>query len=157
MKILTMAVVLVLAGSLLAAPASSVHLYFPEEETLWLVAESRTVQGNNLPLAAVNALLEGPRQEGLTSLIPPGVSVRFLEVTDKICFVDFSPEFNDVNYGSGPEATMLGMIVNTLTKLDDIEAVYITVEGETPECFKHIGCSGPFTWNGCLLKNSCCP
>jgi len=128
-----------------------VNLYFPETETFWLVPENRVLDSEE-PLAVLNALLAGPSQQGLTSLIPDGVRVKSLQVQQGVCYVDFSSEFNRVYYGSGPEAAMLGMIVNTLTELEGIEAVYITVEGEVPKCFHHIGSSGPFTWNDSLLK-----
>lgn len=130
---------------------SGVSLYFPEEGSFWLVQEVREIEAKD-PLDVVNALLAGPQRAGLTTLIPQGVTVRSLEVHQGVCHIDFSAEFNNANYGSGPEAALLGMVVNTLTGLDGIEAVYITVEGEVPRCFAHIGSSGPFTWNESLVK-----
>ena len=129
-----------------------VNLYFAEEEAFWLVAEKRVIKDENQPLAIINALLAGPTETGLVTLIPDGVRVLSLEVQNGIAHLDLSPEFNNVNYGSGPEAAMAGMIVNTLTGLEEIHTVYITVEGQIPECFQHIGSSGPFTWNDSLLK-----
>jgi len=148
------ALLLVLLVSSMLSPASlSVNLYFPEEGSFLLVPEIRSIKGDS-PLAVVNALLAGPTTPGLITLLPEGVRVLALTVRDNTAHLDFSAEFNNVNYGSGPEAAMLGMVVNTLTELEGIAAVYITVEGNTPECFKHIGSSGPFTWSGALLKNT---
>lgn len=107
-----------------------------------------------MPLAVLEALLAGPSSQGLISLIPQGVKVQALEIREKTAYVDFSAEINKVNYGSGPEAAMLTMIVNTLTELEGIEAVYITSDGKIPECFHHIGSSGPFTWSEALLKKN---
>lgn len=132
--------------------AKGVSLYFPEEGSLYLVPETREIDAEDLPLAVVNALLAGPRRAGLTTLIPQGVTVRSVTVQQGICHVDFSSEFDNTNYGSGPEAALMGMIVNTLTSLEGIEAVYITVEGRVPLSFGHIGSSGPFSWNGSLVK-----
>lgn len=148
-------IIMLLAASILPASANpeTVDLYFAEEDSFLLVAERGLVAGENIPLETMNALLAGPRQRGLVSLIPSGVSVRSLEVRDGVCRVDFCPGFNNVNYGSGPEAAMLGMIVNTLTLLEGIDTVYITVEGKVPGSFKHIGSAGPFSWNGSLVKD----
>ena len=154
-KLLIILVTLIIAITLLGGCSQKgVSLYFPEEETFWLVAEKRVIEAENMPLAVMNELLAGPSEEGLTTLIPVGVQIVSLEVQNGVIYVDFSSEFNDVNYGAGPEAAMAGMIVNTLTSLDGIDAVYLTVLGEIPECFEHIGSSGPFTWNESLLKNA---
>jgi len=132
--------------------AKVVSLYFAEEDTLWLIPENRVIEEKNIALAVMNALLAGPTQDGLISLIAEDVSVLSLEIKNKAAYLDLSPEFNNVNYGSGPEASMLGMIVNTLTELQGIEVVFITVQGNIPECFRHIGSSGPFIWDDNLLK-----
>lgn len=154
MKTIAFIVMLLAAGILLAfANPQTVDLYFAEDDSLLLVAERGLVAGENIPLETLNALLGGPRQRGLVSLIPPGVSVNSLEVSDGVCRVDFCAGFNNVNYGSGPEAAMLGMIVNTLTRLEGIDTVYITVEGKVPGCFGHIGSTGPFSWDGSLVKD----
>lgn len=148
-------IILLIVLSLLVCTSctSGVRLYFPEEESFWLVPEIRKIEAKDPdPLDVVNALLAGPQRAGLTTLIPNGVTVRSLEVHQGVCHVDFSAEFDNTDYGSGPEAALLGMIVNTLTMLQGIEAVYITVEGQVPKSFRHIGSSGPFTWNDSLVK-----
>lgn len=146
-------VLIVCFASLAACTAvEGVNLYFAEEESFRLVAEKRVIEEDNLPLAALQALFAGPRTGGLITLIADGVQVVSLEVKNGVAYLDLSPEFNNVNYGSGAEAAMLGMIVNTLTELNGIEAVYITVEGRVPGCLHHIGSSGPFTWSKNLLK-----
>lgn len=149
---LLITIVVISIALLCGCSQGGVNLYFPEEETFWLVSETREIDDLDLPRAVLNELLAGPRQQGLTTLIPRGVVIRSLEVRQGVCYVDFSSEFNEANYGSGPEAAMLGMIVNTLTGLEGIDAVYITVEGQVPESFRHIGSSGPFTWSDSLIK-----
>ena len=53
-----------------------------------------------------------------------------------------SAQFDNTNYGSGPEAALMGMIVNTLTSLRELRRC-ITVEGQVPLSFGHIRSSGP--------------
>ena len=63
--------------------------------------------------------------------------------------MDFSSEFDNTNYGSGPEAALMGMIVNTLTSLRELRRC-ITVEGRVLSfAYRELG---PFSWNGSLVR-----
>ena len=95
-----------------------------------LAAERVTVEGEDtLSVARVllEKLLEGPTEEGFKSTLPSGTKLQSLELQGRRAVVDLS----------GPYATLSGIsltladyaITLTLTQLQDIQAVEITVRG----------------------------
>lgn len=65
---------------------------------------------------------------GFRSIIPPGTSVKNIELKDKIITIDFSKEFLEVN--EKEETKMIEAIIYTLTSIEGIDKVKIKVEGE---------------------------
>jgi len=65
---------------------------------------------------------------GFRSIIPPGTSIKNIELKDKTITIDFSKEFLEVN--ENEENKMIEAIVYTLTSIDGIDKVIIKVEGE---------------------------
>lgn len=65
---------------------------------------------------------------GFRSIIPPGTSVKNIELKDKIITIDFSKEFLEVN--EKEETKMIETIIYTLTSIEGIDKVKIKVEGE---------------------------
>lgn len=65
---------------------------------------------------------------GFRSIIPPGTSIKGLELKDGVITIDFSKEFLDVN--EKEEKKMVEAIIYTLTSIDGIDKVIIKVEGE---------------------------
>jgi germination protein M len=73
-------------------------------------------------------LLEGPKSQELSSLIPSGVSVRDWSLKDGVLTVDFSS-----NYGllSGIDLTLADYSVTiTLSQIPEVKSVVTTVEGD---------------------------
>lgn len=94
-------------------------------ETVYLEEDSDTqTQVETL----LEALLEGPRSEFLSSVIPAGTSLLSAEVTGSRALVDFSAGYGAL---SGVRLTMADYAVTlTLTQLPDIAVVRITVQGQ---------------------------
>ena len=72
-------------------------------------------------------LLSGPESDRLVSPFPPGAALRRWSLDDGVADVDLSEAYEGL---SGAELTLAdGCIVLTLCQLEEIEAVYLTVEG----------------------------
>lgn len=115
------------------------------ETTIYLVAEAdgsyylqpvkrQVPRGADLVEVTLTELLKGPEPgSGLKPVIPPGASIRSLEVENCICRLDLSREyiFNASSIGACPalERLSLAAISNTLTELEGISAVELRVEG----------------------------
>ena len=65
---------------------------------------------------------------GFRSIIPPGTSIKNIELKDKVITIDFSKELLEVN--EKEEKKMIEAIIYTLTSIDGIDKVIIKVEGE---------------------------
>ena len=65
---------------------------------------------------------------GFRSIIPPGTSIKNIELKDKVITIDFSKELLEVN--EKEENKMIEAIIYTLTSIDGIDKVIIKVEGE---------------------------
>lgn len=64
---------------------------------------------------------------GFRSIIPPDVSIKNIELKDKILTIDFSKEFLDVS--EVEEEKMIESIIYTLTSIKGIDKIIIKVEG----------------------------
>lgn len=77
-------------------------------------------------------IIEGKKSSiipnGFRSIIPPGTTVKNIELKDKILTIDFSKELLEVN--KKEENKMIEAIIYTLTSIDGIDKVIIKVEGE---------------------------
>lgn len=77
-------------------------------------------------------IIEGSKSSiipnGFRSIIPPGTTVKDIELKDKVITIDFSKELLDVN--EKEEQKMIEAIIYTLTSIDGIDKVVIKVEGE---------------------------
>lgn len=85
----------------------------------------------DLPRAAAEALLSGPRQDGLVSPFPAGVELRDLSLEDGVLYLDLSEQYDAL---SGMSLTLANACFTlTLCQLDGVDALSITVEGMEAE------------------------
>ena len=79
----------------------------------------------------MNLLIEGPKSEKLESTIPEGTKVNKIELKDNILCIDLSKEFieNSKN-GAEAESRIIYSIVNTMTQLNEVEAVKFIIDGK---------------------------
>jgi len=113
-----------------------VTLYFMDVETGKLISEARQIDVKDLINAPykllIELLIEGPKNETMLGLIPMGTILNEAKLIGNIVYVNFSQEFiKDQNLGKDKEMLIIKSIVNTLTELIEVDAVAITIEGET--------------------------
>ena len=94
-----------------------------------LKAESRALdQEADQVEGLLQAILSGPESENLSNVIPASVSLRGWALTNGLLTVDLSGSYGLL---SGIDLTLADYsMVLTLTQLEEVEAVMITVEGQ---------------------------
>jgi germination protein M len=94
-----------------------------------LKAESRTLdQEADQVEGLLQAILSGPESESLSNVIPASVSLRGWALTNGLLTVDLSGSYGLL---SGIDLTLADYsMVLTLTQLEEVEAVMITVDGQ---------------------------
>lgn len=123
-----------------------VSLYFNQKDSNTLVPEARNIDVKELikePYKTLMQLLiEGPKSERLEKTIAEGTKINKIELKNGILYVDLSKEFIE-NHKGGAEAESrtIYSIVNTLTGLNEVEAVKILIDGKEDACFKDNGIS----------------
>ena len=85
----------------------------------------------------MNLLLEGPKNEKFEKTIPEGTKINKIELKSNILYLDLSKEFIE-NHKGGVEAesSSIYSIVNTLTQLNEVEAIKIQIDGKDDVAFK---------------------
>ncbi len=100
-----------------------------EDSAQALKAESRTLDPEDEVVEGLlQVLLSGPESEILTRVIPASVSLRSWTLHNGLLTVDLSGSYGTL---SGIDLTLADYsIVLTLTQLEEVEAVMITVDGQ---------------------------
>lgn len=108
----------------------NIKLYFANEDNSAVLSEKREVpvKDGAILRAAIEALLEGPKAEGLRKTIPDGTRLLGIKRVDNVAVVDFSKEYGTAN--DIAEVVERVSIVNTLTEIKGVEKVKILVEGK---------------------------
>ena len=118
-----------------------VSLYFNQKDTNILVPEARSIDVKELTKepynTLMNLLLEGPKNEKFEKTIPEGTKINKIELKSNILYLDLSKEFIE-NHKGGVEAesSSIYSIVNTLTQLNEVEAIKIQIDGKDDVAFK---------------------
>lgn len=120
-----------------------VSLYFPDKETGELMLEARLVDikeiMNNPYEKLVNLLIEGPKNEKATKVIPENTKVLKTYTEGDCVVLDLSKEF--LNYSkedTKQKQNMIDSMVNTLTELTEVNSVKFMIDGQSNEEFKDI-------------------
>ena len=132
-------------------------LYFADENAMYLVPESREIvlkEGEKLETAVVGALLAGPKNNRLYSVLPQGVKVLSTETKDGICFVNLSAAFTSNGMGGSTEMLAVYSMVNTLCEVEGVEKVQILVEGKKIDEFGHLSLSESLESNKEVLNSN---
>ena len=93
-----------------------------------LATESRDLTpGGEEAQALLELLLTGPESPALCSPFPAGTALRGVSIEEGTAYVDLSEAYGGL---SGVDLTLAdGCVVLTLCQLEEVEAVYLTVEG----------------------------
>ena len=125
----------------------SAALYFPRAAGRGLGLETRVLrltEGEVLAEIATQALLSGPQDEELSSIIPEGTQLRSVQMEDGVCVVDFSSEFiSGMPVNEESQLLVIYSIVDTLGNLEPVEAVRFRVEGEDLLSYGSVGLADP--------------
>ena len=117
-----------------------VSLYFADKETGELLPEARMIDIkeiiNDPYNVLMNMLIEGPKNEKFTKVIPDGTKVLNINKEGDTLTIDFSSEF--LNYDKNADIAknnLIYSIVNTMTELTEINHVKFLVNGEVNSDF----------------------
>ncbi len=113
-----------------------VTLYFTDKNGINLYSETRkaTMTDNSLEKTIVNELIRGPVSNDYVRTFSDSTQLISAETTEGVCFVNFSGGFlSDMGEGAYNEKSAVYSVVNSLTRLPDIEKVQILIDGKKPE------------------------
>ena len=123
-----------------------VVLYFSDTDLMqnWRVKKTITVkEGENPAQKALQAWVEGPDHEELTSLVPKETVVESVEENGDVVEVSFSKDLLNANVGSAGEMLIMEQIAMILEQFG-YSQVQILVEGEKVETlFGHMTADEP--------------
>ncbi len=130
-------------------------LYFSESTASRLVPEQRNVKVINekeLPKLAIEELLKGPTLPSAIAAVHQETKLHSVKVENGTAIVDFGDNFEKLNTGgSTRERLCLYAIVNTLTDLDGIEQVKLSVGGKVLDFFGQLELSEPLVRNADIV------
>jgi germination protein M len=112
---------------------TTLTLYFASEDGTKLVPETREVHySSNISLEklVIEKLTSGPKTVGLLATIPTGTKLITLTVVDGVCYVNLDETFRNQNEEIS-EQVVLYSIVDSLTNLDSVDKVQISINGDT--------------------------
>jgi hypothetical protein len=136
-----------------------VHLYFADNDHLYLKAESRSFTNPKDPAqfgqAIVRALINGPQQDLLQTLPKKSTLRSFFVTKENIAYVDLGKDIKESMPG-GAKSEMLAVysIVNSLIlNIPEIEKVKILIGGrESSTLDGHMDLRFPFKANMLLIR-----
>ncbi|GAG68250.1 unnamed protein product, partial [marine sediment metagenome] len=121
---------------------------FSDDQAEYMKGEYRTISNDDPVKNAVNELLKGPNSANLVALIPEGTKLLNAEVKNDIAYVDFSSDIlKGASGGSILQRFIIYTIVNTVTEIDEVDAVQILIGG------KNVGTFGDFDISKPLYKD----
>ncbi|GAW90974.1 GerMN domain-containing protein [Calderihabitans maritimus] len=138
----------------------TVTLYFADTQAMYVVPETREITLNDeekqsqekLVKRILEELIAGPVSPSLHRTIPDGVTVNAVDIQGDIAYIDFSREMVANHWGGAAgEAMTINSIVNTLTELEGINKVMMTVDGGTM-LIEHMVIEEPLERNESMIK-----
>lgn len=121
-----------------------VTLYFMNVETAQIEPEARKIDAKELlenPYKKIiQLLIEGPKNEKLTKLIPDNTLINSVYEKSGIVTIDFSEAFiNEQRLGKEQEEMIINSIVKSLTELTEVTKIRILINGEENKSFPDEG------------------
>lgn len=131
------------------------HLYFADKSGEKLVDAYRNVVYNsNMPLERIvlEQVIQGPNGSFAYPTVNSETKVINVTVRDGICYANLSGEFLEEPYDVTAQ-TAIYSIVNSLCELSSVDAVQISVEGQTDIVFREtISLTGNFRMNTGIVE-----
>ena len=114
---------------------TTVKLYFPDASGRYLEEETRQLAFDSegqIPGYIVRQLLDGPAEQNHGFIVPDGTKLNTIWIRDGICTVDLSLEFIRNLPETHQQASMtVFSLVNSLTELEQVEAVVLQSVGQS--------------------------
>jgi germination protein M len=111
-----------------------VKVYYSDSNAMYLVPVTYKVSVNDMPYFALKKLVEGPpSKSGLLRTLWNGTKIISYSVKEGIATVDFSKSVLGYGGGTTAEIMFVSSVVQTLTDLENIDAVQLLFEGEKLE------------------------
>lgn len=113
-------------------------LYFSNKDGDGLVKEVRNVHySSNVAIEKLimEQLLSGPEISGAKAALPSGTKLINISVVDSVCYVSLDETFKNQDY-SVNEAIVIYSIVDSLSELNTISKVQISVNGDTSGVYR---------------------
>ncbi|SFQ30436.1 GerMN domain-containing protein [Salibacterium halotolerans] len=128
----------------------TVTLYFSDNQLLEKYTEEQEVEASSeeaLPAAALQAWIDGPDSEQLTSHFPEdsSVEVQSVEGVDGTAEVSFNSAFLDVNAGSSAEQAMTEQIALIMQQFGYDQAKILVDGEEQSSLFGHMDATQAFS------------
>ena len=112
---------------------TTLTLYFASKDGTELVKETRNVHYStnvSMEKLVMEQLIEGPKRSNSLSTVPSGSNIITASVVDGVCYVNMSDSFKAQN-AEVNEEIVLYSIVNSLTELQGVTKVQISINGST--------------------------
>ena len=117
---------------------ATLTLYFTNQTGDRLIQEKRSMYYNSnvtLERVVVEQIIEGPRNEGNSAVLPSGTNILSVTSADGTCYVNFDRTFTD-NTLAVQESTPIYAIVDSLVDTCGVKKVQISINGETNMTFR---------------------
>lgn len=125
-----------------------VTVYYPDQAGMSLIPVQREIKFNDENqkyLAAVNCLLEQPKEEDLTKIFPKGAKIKSIILKKDTAVVDLDSGITK-NFvgGSTGEEFLINSVVDTLTEFSEVKQVLFLIDGKEVETLAgHMDLSEP--------------
>lgn len=111
-----------------------ITLYYADKSRDSLVNVDREVKfsdAKTIEKVIIDLIIAGPiKGEKCKAVINNKTKVNSVQIQGEVCFIDFSEQFLNLPQGESSELAVYS-IVNSLTKLENINSVVITVNGDS--------------------------
>ena len=134
-----------------------ITLYFSDSNAMYLVPESRQIQGDEgekTEMKVIDELIKGPKNSELAPVLDKQIKLLSAETNNGVCYVSFSENIKSWLQGGSSMANLaVFSIVNSLCELDNINSVQILTEGRKTDSLGGIDVSEPLEANSTVLKH----
>lgn len=126
---------------------TSLNIYYADKNWRYLIGQEITVnlaEEDDIYDYLISQMSSPPSGSGLMSAIPKNTKLLETTVDNGLCTLNFSSEFvSNAERSAEAQRLTLLCIVNTLTQLETIQQVEISVEGDLLAQYQQLTISGP--------------
>lgn len=125
-----------------------ITVYYPDQAGMSLIPVKREIkvtEESQKYLAAVNCLLDQPKEEDLTKIFPKGAKIKSITLDKDTAVVDLDSGITK-NFvgGSTGEEFLINSVVDTLTEFSEVKQVLFLIDGREVETLAgHMDLSEP--------------